>query len=242
MGRALVIVIVAAGCGRVGFDEAARDPTPDGGVAAGRIAYFRFDDDPARPRDEVAGRFGTCANTTCPTQVAGQFGKAVQFDGVDDCLQVTPPTFSPQRFTISLWANQTDTGPMTFVSQPYFVTDLTGNSWEVEAGFNLDFTLTVLHGAIAQTSETISGQILLGSWYHVAFTWDGQAQRIYVGGSLAREDPAASTGTVPYDGTPWFIGCDNNTMTVQPTAGALDELAIYDRALSAAEIAELARP
>jgi hypothetical protein len=46
---------------------------------------------------------GACSGATCPTAgVAGQNGRALDFDGVDDYLTVTPPV-TPTEFTLSLW-------------------------------------------------------------------------------------------------------------------------------------------
>ena len=245
----MIVAVAAAACGRLGFDDrggelpvdAAADAAHDAATLPNRIVHFAFDDTPTQPVDDTGGYQGSCTNNTCPTSVSGRIGNGFQFDGVDDCFEISPTIQPVQALTIALWARQDDTGPMTFVSQPYFVDAPNGNSWEVEAGFNLDFTLTILHGATYVENGTISGQVAVGAWYHVAFSWDGTRQRIYVGGSQIAQMVAPTT-PIPYDGSPWYIGCDDNMGTVQPMRGALDDVSLFDRALSSAEIAVLANP
>jgi hypothetical protein len=70
-------------------------------------------------------------------------------------------------------------------------------------------------------------------WYHIAYTYDGKMARSYVEGSVDFE--RAISGTVVIDITTLAIGAgywQNNEYFV----GTLDEVRIYDRALSEAEV------
>ena len=76
-----------------------------------------------------------------------------------------------------------------------------------------------------------SGDVLDGNFHHVAGTWDGSTMRFYVDavlqGSTAVSTTGANTGTVNIGY--WFYG---NRRFV----GRIDEVSIYDRALSASEV------
>jgi len=80
-----------------------------------------------------------------------------------------------------------------------------------------------------------AGGYPLKEWYHLAAVFDGKTktQSLYLNGKKVKEGPAP-TGTVPDGEKPLFIG------TVDPTnyrfQGAIDEVAIYSRALTASEI------
>jgi hypothetical protein len=91
--------------------------------------------------------------------------------------------------------------------------------------------------------------ISLGSWHHIAFSADGAQLRLYVDGQqVASVD---YTGPVNVDpNTPWIsigqrVVNDTNTPPVVPDAntsvlfGGLDELALWDRALTASEVTAL---
>ncbi|HEV2207334.1 MAG TPA: LamG domain-containing protein, partial [Verrucomicrobiae bacterium] len=77
-----------------------------------------------------------------------------------------------------------------------------------------------------------------GVWYHVAATYDGNQSILYVNG--VAEASATPGFPLDYDTTPLFIG---TTGTWSPYlnmfGGLIDEASIYNRALSAGEIAAI---
>jgi hypothetical protein len=73
------------------------------------------------------------------------------------------------------------------------------------------------------------------TWTHVAGTFDGSAYRIYVNGALVATQPGV-LGPVVSD--PLLIGGDGTCLS-EPFVGRLDEVQIYDQALSASDIATI---
>jgi concanavalin A-like lectin/glucanase superfamily protein len=77
-----------------------------------------------------------------------------------------------------------------------------------------------------------------GDWHHVAGTFDGQRITVYIDG--AQTATATAHGAIsPARGTNLMVGAD----PIDPQAkftGAVDEVRVYSRALSAAEVADLA--
>lgn len=88
-------------------------------------------------------------------------------------------------------------------------------------------------------------QLLLGQWYHVAGTYDGSRMELYVNGV-----PESAFGVFSDTGAPWTPlwsgviqpGTPPLQLKYGPEAfvGAIDEVMIFNRALSADEIAEIA--
>jgi len=72
-----------------------------------------------------------------------------------------------------------------------------------------------------------------GVWHHVAGTFDGNQLRLYVDGSLA--DSMDYTGAIATSTYPVNIG-RNSQETGRLYEGAIDEVRIYNRALSEGEI------
>jgi len=77
------------------------------------------------------------------------------------------------------------------------------------------------------------------SWHHMALTWDGTHFRAYLDGqetaaSVASSDGAASGAIQPLDQL--VFGGDASTIDLRYFNGALDQVAIYDRALTSAQI------
>ena len=76
----------------------------------------------------------------------------------------------------------------------------------------------------------------LNTWHHVASTYDGQRIRQYVNG--VQVDSAAFTYSMVADTRPLRIGADTPVL-FEVFNGKLDDVRIYGRALSGAEVAEL---
>lgn len=71
-------------------------------------------------------------------------------------------------------------------------------------------------------------------WYHVAGTFDGSTARIYVNGTQ-RNSASIPSGTIATNDYPLYIG-ENAQQTGRHWHGDIDEVRIYPRALSAAEV------
>ena len=76
-----------------------------------------------------------------------------------------------------------------------------------------------------------------GSWHHLAGTFDGTTKRLYLDGVLVGTQ---ASGPPEYDGAPVWVGADDNSGLALPLDGAADDLRLYSRRLSSAEIATLA--
>jgi hypothetical protein len=71
-----------------------------------------------------------------------------------------------------------------------------------------------------------------GTWTHVATTYDGTTVRLYVGGTLVASAPA--TGSILSSSSPLSIG--GTAAYGEYFNGRIDDVRVYNRALSAAEI------
>ena len=77
-----------------------------------------------------------------------------------------------------------------------------------------------------------ASQLAANVWTHLAATYDGAAVRVYVNGTLAGTTPA--TGSMPASTGPFRIG--GNGIWDEFFSGHLDDLRLYNRALSATEV------
>jgi hypothetical protein len=78
-----------------------------------------------------------------------------------------------------------------------------------------------------------------GEWHFIAGTFGNKKVRIYVDSVMEKE--VTSTGEVDIKPNDWPItlGIEANNLTGQPYTGSIDEVAIYNRELSANEIADI---
>jgi hypothetical protein len=78
----------------------------------------------------------------------------------------------------------------------------------------------------------------IGNWYHVAGTYDGENLKLYVNGAL--QVSLGAQGTIDHFERDVYIGKTvEYTKLPSNTPGAIDEVRIYSRALTAAEILSL---
>lgn len=80
--------------------------------------------------------------------------------------------------------------------------------------------------------------VSLGTWTHIACTYDGTRVRLYTGGEQV-ESRSATGKIATSNSEPVAIG-SNSPGFDEPCSGLIDEVEIYDRALSGAQIATLA--
>lgn len=111
------------------------------------------------------------------------------------------------------------------------------------AGINL--RNTKLGGQIyvgGYTSCYTPTTITLNTWQHICMTYDGTKLKVYLNGELVNS--AAKTGPITYHNTcPWEIG-GNPSATAFGSGnfiGKINDVRIYDHALSAKEVKEIAQ-
>lgn len=241
-----------AACGRVGFDplaEASDAATGDGRTTDGAggdalpsdlVVYFPLD---GTLVDLIGGPAGTCPAGQCPTaQVAGHLGAAMRFDGIDDCVSIPDVGQLDQaNITIAIWANET--GPLqareSQVSKRFDDATNVANSWQFETTATPNqLAFTTNHGGGAGNDQiTANAAVNSDTWQHIVATYDGFNERLYVDGVLV--DSAGNSAPLAFDTNPALIGCDDNGGASEHFAGMLDELRIYKRALSQAEVQAL---
>jgi hypothetical protein len=91
-------------------------------------------------------------------------------------------------------------------------------------------------GTTAGTFGTTT--LLTGKWYHVAATWDGTTSLVYLDG-YADSSPRTVSGTLPLDTRSLYMGgrIDGTDLVT----GKLDDVRLYNYALTAAEVFNLRR-
>lgn len=234
-----MLVIGVAACGRVDFGPVARDGAPVDDVAAdadtlgvGLVLHLPFE---GNTSDTSQGLPVLCAD--CPTYAPGHVGQAARFAS-PICLTVagSQPGLQAPAYTLAAWVQTTVVARGVVLSRPFDgETDVT-NSWELFLREDGTVRFTTLIDGVNDYPG--GGPYSIDIWHHVAAVHDGRSKRIYLDGAQVSVTPAPPT---EYDASDVFIGCDRNLGALEGFfRGLLDEVRVYDRALSEDEVRALA--
>lgn len=205
-----------------------------GGGDPSLVAHWRFDDPPENGALDSSGRGHHAACTACPELVDGRIGGGYYFDASDEQILVVPdhPDFRGP-YTIAAWVFVDSThDQIALLSKPFG--NGTGNSWQLEV---LDDNRVSLSGGDPHSLDS-PDELPEEAWHHLAGTWDGATKRLFIDGAPVAERAAK----VEYDAHSIYLGGDQNGGDeVLHWDGVLDELRVYNRVLSDAELAALAR-
>jgi len=199
----------------------------------GLIAHYSFDEGAGTVLGDYSGnkRDTTLANTDSKSGgwVDGKKGKAFMFDGGDDQATLSSTVYSNvsnTQGTIMGWAYPTTTCSNCFVVWGFGGTDSRYYiNWAGDSR-----TLQVYRGTITDVIVLKSGAEL-NKWYHLAVTWEGgNVFSGYLNGAFVSSTTFSGDGVAP---TSMLVGRQESNPGF---TGALDDIKIFDRTLSASEI------
>lgn len=177
------------------------------------------------------GNHGTIHGATWTT---GVFGSALSFDGSNDYVSI-PNLGLTSSFSLSVWV-KTDTFPNAYGH-------IVGKTGVYRPRLGISKSTGVLffdwHGHGTENRFWSKGSIPKGEWTHVVYTYDaGTKNESFYIDSKYDTSQIHTGGYTPNWNFPFRIGWDGSN--VYRYKGLIDEVAIYNRTLSAEEIAELA--
>jgi hypothetical protein len=208
----------------------------------GLVAHWALDETTGTTSYDFSGHGNQGVHQNTPTisdDVPTHYAstRSLDFNGSTQYVSVTnDPILTPRdAITLSAWIR-----PDTVATDRDFLSNFGNTSGNY--GYNLRvFSSRVVFDISTTGSDDQwlqTGQILsAGTWYHVAATYDGTNQKIYVNGRLEIAEPASGR-----------IFPTTNDLAIGRTAfsggryfdGKVDDVRIYDRALSYAEVQSLA--
>jgi PKD repeat protein len=212
-------------------------------VDAGLVGYWRLDEGSGTMAGDASGNGGTGSLLNGPAWTVGRPGQALAFDGIDDRVDVPHSTaLNSYPLTVAVWVKTSAVAGVRGIVNKYLAGSYNGyqvflNNGTLCAWYLRDTTSYIYDG----TGCTLgTAGYTDGQWHHVVFVVDAAGGQLYVDG-------------VPRASQPW-TGLPGPPATVQdlhlghyPGAyggaeyfpGVLDEVRIYNRALSAEEVASL---
>ena len=173
--------------------------------------------------------------------VNGKVGEGLYFNGVNDLVEIPEDnSLDLNHLSLSLWFNS------DFQTAGHLINK--GQSRNED----LSYRLYLVHLDSGTGDHVISGDnwtnengrkwvdspYLRNQWNHAAFTYDGDNEVLYLNGKEV--DRVAQSGTTRTTDTSLFLGCRLfDSQTITHYEGLMDEVGIWDRALTPVEVGQL---
>lgn len=191
------------------------------------VAYYSFDDCSAKDLSGYNNN-GTIYGAIC---TEGKINQALSFDGIDDYINCRNSSIlNPSSITILAWIYPKGWGEngMGRIVTKYYSYQF----YVYSDGNRLSFYFWNSSNSTNQAWSNINST-KLNEWQHVAVTYDGQYVKFYVNGLLSGQT-AMKAGSLQSSNSNLIIG--NRESLDRTFNGTIDEIKIYNRALSSEEI------
>ena len=198
------------------------------------VAHWHFDEGNGTAAHDVdGGNHGTLGDGDAAKSPTWSFGCGLLFDGVDDLVKVPDSDaldLVGDKLTIAAWVNRSSAGSGYIVKK---VDASNGYRLWITATGTLQFEVL-----LSGTTKTVTSTTTLpvNEWKHITARYDGTELRVFIDGTIESATTAA-TGSLAATTEALWLGYYD--VTNHHLHGHLDDVSIYDRALSDSEIADL---
>ena len=199
-------------------------------ASSGLVAAYGFDEGSGTAVTDASGNghTGTIANATWAA--AGKYGKALQFNGTNAIVSIPDAAdlHLSTAMTLEAWVN-----PTTINANWRDVVYKGNDNYYLEASSQPNsrpVAGTIAGGGYGEAYGTAN--LATNTWSFITATYDGANVRLYVNGTQVAS--TARTGTIASSSNPLTIGGD--PIYGQYFAGLIDEVRVYNVALTAAQI------
>jgi hypothetical protein len=235
------------------LEELGRPEPPKPLVVArdGLVGWWRFDEMKGTRTADSSGNELDGDLKGGPAWVAGKLGGALSFDGEDDNLPVWMGKYIQitDSFTVAFWANpaaernvtpEEKTGASGTGGQRYLLYPSHGGMYgmgpgHTGAGVSVGTNgISVFEHADNHLPSLLVHNTAVSGWTHVAVVFSNKEPKLYVNGQFAKTGFASTMIVHP---SLWVGG----EAKYGAYKGGVDDLRLYNRALTAAEVAGLHR-
>jgi hypothetical protein len=220
-----------------GEDATPPDANPAGSIDKGIVALYHFDELNGTTSPDSSGNGYTATMEGAVSLSTGVRGLAVALNGVNQYVSLPTGIVSGlTSFSISVWVYITSPG---FGDRAFdFGTGTTAYMFLTPCGNTLRYATTI-DGETGEEGLDTNITPLAATWQHIAVTQTGMTGTLYLNGVQVAQNTAMTLNPSTLGSTTQNWLGRSQYAGDSYLDGDLDELRIYDRALSAAEVVEL---
>ncbi|MEA3420326.1 MAG: LamG-like jellyroll fold domain-containing protein, partial [Acidobacteriota bacterium] len=192
------------------------------------VSFWSFDENSGTNTEDSIGSNDGVINGA--SWVNGYNGNALSFDGVDDWVDISDDASlnMDEKITVIAWVKPSEHKTSKIIEKETWNSGWTldqdvWRGWKTSI-FMQDGTRLSLNWGERKPK--------LDEWYHLAITYDKKEFKFFVNGAL--KDSVSTGNTIKLNNKPVSIGSDEGEQKF--FAGVIDEVEIYNRNLSLAEI------
>jgi len=213
-------------------------------IDMGLVGWWKFEEASGTLYDQSDNHNDSTSVQGVLYQQAGQKGYALGFDGIDDSITVGSNERPTDTFSFGGWLKTSATheidpestsGTGGVNNQRYAFDPQHGGETDGGAGLSVGTNgiLVYEHGSNYMPATAVYEADIGSDWNHIMIVYDNKQPTIYLNGNAVREGLTSPRGVV---NAPIHFG----GMAYGYFEGLMDEIRIYNRALSAADIRKLA--
>jgi hypothetical protein len=196
----------------------------------GLVAYYPFN---GNANDESGnGNDGTVNGATLASDRFGETDSAYDFDGVNDYVEIldSPELSGMSELSLSAWVR---------INEPFSENGVIISKWSPSPRsyvFYFKPTADVVRLGMSSHGSTFPDKLInIQQWHHLLAVLDGTQITLFLDGNA--QSTTSYSGSVPASTMNVLIGKEHDVERY--FKGSIDDLRIYDRALSNNEVAEL---
>jgi chitodextrinase len=201
-------------------------------ATAGLVAAYSFDEGAGSSAADASGNGNTGSLVNATWAAAGKYGGAASFNGSNALVSV-PDSSSldlSAQMTLEAWVDPNafthSWDVLLMKAQP---NDLV---YALYAQSNLNSPAGLIYSNGVEHTLTGTSPLPTGAWSFLAASYDGSSLKLYLNGTLVSQ--LSYTGAITVSTGPFTIG--GNNVWNEWFSGLIDNVRVYNRALSAAEL------
>jgi hypothetical protein len=198
---------------------------------SGLVAAYSFNEGTGSTFGDSSGAGNSGSIFEAAWATAGKYGNALSFDGANDYATIADAASLDltTALTMEAWVRPTSSTSWRTILLKEYGGDLAYSLYGA-SGTNRPSGWIFANGGTRSSIGTAA--LALNTWAHVAATYDGAQLKLYVNGALVTTQ--AYSGAIPATSNPLKIG--GNAVWGEFFAGQIDEVRVYNKALTLAQI------